>query len=253
MYEYPEETVEELIRIYYHPVFTGVHPVANLAPLPSPEDFDRLCDSIMERGLGTCLKRDPDTRQLLDGRARLLACYVTGLDPRVEDVSPASPTGYSMEMNLARRHLTASQRAAVAASALELYEKEAKERQRAAIARGNVSRHEPPIVENSPQLAIARGNVSRHESPVEANLPQLATGAPRVRQRAAGKVHGAGQKLVVNPPQAIEEGAQPRRRSSGQKLEVNLPQAIEEARSPGPRQSRPTQAHKATSSRIWYD
>lgn len=187
MYSLPDESAEELIRVYYHPVFAGVHPAADLLPLPGAEDFDRLCESIMERGLGTPLKRDKVTRLLLDGRSRLLACYVTGLDPRVEDVSPASPTGYSMEMNLARRHLTASQRAAVAASALELYETEAKERQRA---------------------AGILGNVNRHKSPVEVNSPHPGEETPKVRRRSTGNTPSA----EVNSPQPIDEERAPQAR-----------------------------------------
>jgi len=75
--------------------------------------------------------------QVLDGRNRLSACEIAGVEPRfMEWTGTGSPTEWVIATNLTRRHLTASQRAVVALDLLPLLEQEAKERQRRSQGRG---------------------------------------------------------------------------------------------------------------------
>ena len=152
MYELPEERLEDLIDTYYKEVFSGVHEVANFFPLPTAEDFDRLCHSIAEYGPVTPIKRQQSTRLLIDGRSRLLASFVTGVDPIVEDIEPIDLAGYSVAENMARRHLDPGQRAFAALNVRDYYAAEAKKRQNEALARGNETKHGKSSIEvNLPQ------------------------------------------------------------------------------------------------------
>lgn len=76
--------------------------------------------------------------KVLDGRNRLAACEMVGVEPRFVAWEPngTSPTTWVIATNLHRRHLTTGQRAAIAADALPLLEAEAKERQTAHLKRG---------------------------------------------------------------------------------------------------------------------
>jgi len=87
---------------------------------------------------------------LLDGRNRLRALLVTGATERFKtlDETYASDNyiGYVLRLNLHRRHLSASQKAALAVEVEKLYAEVAKKRQVEAVKRGNVSRHiESPV------------------------------------------------------------------------------------------------------------
>ena len=75
--------------------------------------------------------------QVLDGKNRLAACKIAGVKPRfVQWDGDGSPIEWVISMNLVRRHLTTSQRAAIAHDLLPLLEVEAKQRQRGSRGRG---------------------------------------------------------------------------------------------------------------------
>ncbi|MCZ2109783.1 MAG: ParB N-terminal domain-containing protein [Dehalococcoidia bacterium] len=93
-------------------------------------EFADLVASIREQGLVHPVVLHEG--RVLDGRNRLLACEEAGVPPRFVtwESNGRSPTEWVLATNLQRRHLTQSQRAAVAAKALPLLRAEAKERQR---------------------------------------------------------------------------------------------------------------------------
>lgn len=70
--------------------------------------------------------------KVLDGRNRLRACDLVGVQPRFLEWQPdgSTPSEWVISMNLHRRHLTTGQRAALALDLLPHLEGEAKERQR---------------------------------------------------------------------------------------------------------------------------
>lgn len=82
------------------------------------EDYVRLRNDIKENG-----QRVPivvtETGMILDGRHRYRACSELGLKPPTVTYDGDDPAGYVLSLNLARRHLTAEQRAFFARSALE--------------------------------------------------------------------------------------------------------------------------------------
>jgi len=88
--------------------------LANLFPLLEGDDLDELAEDIKCNGLiePVILLEG----QVLDGRNRLRACAAAGVEPRFVNYDNAmAPLHYVVSRNLKRRHLTASQRAVLAA------------------------------------------------------------------------------------------------------------------------------------------
>ena len=108
----------------------GVHPAAELFPLMKGTDFGLLVEDIDANGL-----REPILVYrglILDGRNRLRACEIAGVEPRfVEWDGVGSPLALVLSRNLHRRHLNEGQRAIIAARAKGMFEDEAAERERA--------------------------------------------------------------------------------------------------------------------------
>jgi len=89
------------------------HPLANLFPLMNDEDLAVLGLSIQDNG-----QREPVILyegKILDGRNRFRALKALNLPILTSDYEGDDPVGYVADHNLHRRHLKASQRAAVAA------------------------------------------------------------------------------------------------------------------------------------------
>jgi len=103
------------------------HPAANIFPLDD-ENLGSLADDI--RSNGQQVPIESMDGMVLDGRRRWLACSLAQVEPKTRTVSVADPVAYVLSLNLHRRHLTPSQLSMVAARARELYDQQAKERQR---------------------------------------------------------------------------------------------------------------------------
>ena len=112
-----------------------VHPAATLFPMMDAEALQALADDIREHG-----QREPVILfdgKVLDGRNRLRACELAGVEPLTcvrDDI--ASPTTFVLSLNLHRRHLTPAQRAALGVDVSESFAAEAAERHRQASAKG---------------------------------------------------------------------------------------------------------------------
>jgi hypothetical protein len=93
----------------------GVHPLADLFPMMDEDDLQGLADSIKKHG-----QRDPiildATGLLLDGRNRLAACKLAGVEPRFE-VTDADAVALIHDRNVERRFLNKGQRAMATAYA----------------------------------------------------------------------------------------------------------------------------------------
>ena len=142
------------------------HPIAKMFPMLDGKDMDSLTRSILADGLiNPCVTFDG---VLLDGRNRIEACRRAGVEPRFTEYAGDNPVAYIMAQNLARRHLTESQRAAIGVDLLPHYEKEAKKRQGA-------------------------------RSDLKADLPSSDGGrrpqGPQARDQAAAAVHVSGRLL----------------------------------------------------------
>ena len=93
----------------------NTHPIADIFPMMSDDELAELAADIKANGL-----REPicvHDGRIIDGRNRYLACERAGIEPRFK-VYPGDDNGilpFVLSLNLHRRHLNESQRAAVAA------------------------------------------------------------------------------------------------------------------------------------------
>lgn len=97
----------------------GVHPVAALFPMLAADELAELAADIRERGLLQPVVLDGEGR-VLDGRNRLAACAMAGVEPEFATYDGDDPSGYAVAVNIARRHLTKGQQAMIAAKARSL-------------------------------------------------------------------------------------------------------------------------------------
>lgn len=139
------------------------HPVANIFPLLQGEEYEKLRADIAESGLIQPIWVHPDGR-IIDGRNRWRACVDTGTNARFEtwDIERhGSLVAFVVSLNLHRRHLDSSQRAAIAVEVLPMLEEEARERQRQAALRrqerirGLEQQIKQPDLSEGKKLAIA--------------------------------------------------------------------------------------------------
>lgn len=109
-----------------------VHPAAAVMPAMSDEEFADLKADIAKNGL--LCPVEIHRGKLIDGINRARACQAVGATIHtvdVGDLGELTPAEYVVALNLRRRHLTASQRAMLAANLLPAFEAEAGERQKA--------------------------------------------------------------------------------------------------------------------------
>src|SRR5580658_10271219 len=90
----------------------SVHPAALVFPEMSPADLDGLVEDIKQNGLAHPIVRTSDG-VVLDGRNRLKACEIAGIDPQFEVYEGSNPVGFIISSNLKRRQLNESQRALI--------------------------------------------------------------------------------------------------------------------------------------------
>lgn len=95
------------------------HPYSALFPPLSEEDLAKLAEDIKLNG-----QQEPGTNdgdQILDGWHRYLACQRAGVPFQTNPLPPrVNALSFVLSKNLFRRHLTTSQRAAIAADLYEL-------------------------------------------------------------------------------------------------------------------------------------
>jgi ParB-like chromosome segregation protein Spo0J len=101
------------------------HEAANIFPLDE-NNLQSLADDIKNNGQQIAIELMDG--KILDGRRRSLACKLAGVHPAVRVVNVDDPVSYVLSLNLHRRHLTPSQASMCAARAVEIYDREAKER-----------------------------------------------------------------------------------------------------------------------------
>jgi len=132
-----------------------IHPVAALFPMLSESELRELADDIVANGLQQPIVMQGDT--LLDGRNRIAACKLAGVEPGVTQYTGGSPVAFIIGVNLKRRHLDKGQRIALGIEIEPYFAAEAKKRQRGG--QGGVL-----LVENVPQ-AKARATTLREIVP----------------------------------------------------------------------------------------
>jgi ParB-like chromosome segregation protein Spo0J len=94
----------------------NVHPVADLFPMLADDELAELAADIKQRGLLQPIVLD-SAGCVLDGRNRLAACRMAGVEPQFITYEGDDPDGYALAVNIARRHLSKGQKALVMARA----------------------------------------------------------------------------------------------------------------------------------------
>jgi hypothetical protein len=118
-----------------------IHPLCHLFPIMPDQELYGLAEDIRRRGLLESIVLLDG--QVLDGRNRLEACRLAGVEPRFVDwKGDDSPLEWAIAKKMRRRQFNASQRAVIALAVLPLLEKEAKERMRHSEGRGKKGAHQ---------------------------------------------------------------------------------------------------------------
>ncbi|MFG3192463.1 plasmid replication/partition related protein [Streptomyces omiyaensis] len=89
-----------------------IHPVTSLFPMLSEGELLDLAESIKAEGQHEDIVLDADG-VLLDGRNRLAACEIAGVEPRFTTYTGSDPTVLIFSKNIFRRHLSKGQRAMI--------------------------------------------------------------------------------------------------------------------------------------------
>jgi ParB-like chromosome segregation protein Spo0J len=180
-------------------VMPPVHPAASLFPEMTDEEFAALRESIREYGQQEpCVLLDG---AILDGRHRWRACVSEGVEPLTQSYRGecGSPTAFVIAKNLNRRHLNASQRAAVATEALPLFEEEAAKRRRATLKQGE----QQPVS----QIVDERGRAAEQAAKAAGTNRQYVSDAKKLKEEAPDLFVQVreGEKTI---PQAKREAEQ---------------------------------------------
>lgn len=188
------------------------HPVANIFPMMSDDEFAALVEDIRANGQRQPIYLHED--RIIDGRNRYRACQQLGIAPNVvEWDGEGSLVSFVVSLNLQRRHLNSSQKALLGAEILPMLEAEAKERQRNSIKERDESGRAIPVVQKIEQLDVP------HER-IPASVEQAAQMVGTNRQYVSD-----AKKLRDEAPELLE------RVRSG---ELTIPQAKEVAtKTPG--------------------
>lgn len=90
-----------------------IHPIADIFPRMPGEEFVALKKDIRENGLLESIWLFDG--KVLDGRHRYYACQEVGVEPTFREYEGSDPVGFTISLNLKRRHLDSGQRAMIAA------------------------------------------------------------------------------------------------------------------------------------------
>jgi len=142
-----------------------------------------------------------------------MACTQAGVAPRFVDVSPADPVSYVLSINLHRRHLTPSQLAMVGARAREIYDKQAKERQKLSGGQGIKGPvNLPDLKGDSRDLAgkavgVSGKSIDHATRVLNKGVPELAKAVDEGRMAIS-----TAALLATEPPEVqVAEVSQPKR------------------------------------------
>lgn len=190
-----------------------IHPAANALPNMQADEFESLKRDIEQYGL-KCPVEVLDG-QILDGRHRWLACEELGIECLIvdADLNGQSPPEYVWSLNGERRHMTPSQRAAVAVELLPELKREAKERQKRKSVRAILpeqnkcrSRDQAAAIVGASPRYVSDAETIKRESPevfnaIKSGELTIAQAKAEVRPHVS---HNAGEHEWYTPQQYID-------------------------------------------------
>jgi ParB-like chromosome segregation protein Spo0J len=88
-----------------------VHAAAAVFPMMPDDELAELAADIKANGLLSPIVTDADGKVLIDGRNRLKACEIAGVEPKFSRLNGVDPVAFILSSNIARRHMKKSQQA----------------------------------------------------------------------------------------------------------------------------------------------
>lgn len=197
-----------------------VHPAAQLFPMLPETQLLELAEDIKGNGLKHPIVRHEG--KVLDGRNRLEACKLAGVEPRFEEWNgKGSATAYAISANVKRRHLTPSQLAMVAADALHLFEAEAKVRQREGARRGGKAKLAKPGADRR-QASEPKPTGKKERAPKASAIAASAVGAAGRTVERAKAVKAKAPELAEKVRQGEITLNQAERQAQGDDINVRF-------------------------------
>ena len=176
------------------------HPIADVFPLMSDEEFTALCQDIKANGLAEPIITYEG--RILDGRNRFRACKAVGVTSWMEAWDGTDPFAYVLSKNLIRRHLDASQRAMVAARMAKLKHGENK---------GSANLPIPTQPEAAKALHVSARSVGDARKVQERADPEM------VAQVDAGNIAVSAAAEVATMPKAAQKRVASAAKEGGKK------------------------------------
>lgn len=187
------------------------HPAANIFPMMTGDDYRALVADIKTNGL-----HEPITLyqgQILDGRNRYTACLELEIEPAYREWSGAgSPIAYVVSLNLARRHLTSSQRAVIALEVERQLGEEARRNQQEA-GRYDRNPEQDQLFQRIEKATIEPIHAAEQAAALMGTNRQYVSDAKRIAQEApefveqirAGEMTIPEVKRIINRQDRIEK------------------------------------------------
>lgn len=198
-----------------------VHPVAEFFPMLPPAELESLADDIKKNGL-----RNPLVVQqgiLLDGRNRLAACKIAGVEPAYNEYDGPDPVAFIVSVNIHRRHLNESQRATVAAKLTNMkHGGDRKSDQSANLRLDSVSQPKAAellnvsrrtvqdaamIQREAPELEekIMAGKMTINAAKTEIKKQSAIKSIEKIKSQPTKNTDGLYDVIVIDPPWKIEK------------------------------------------------
>lgn len=186
-----------------------IHPIAELFPMLPDEEINKLAEDIKANGQRLSIVRC--NGQIVDGRNRLRACLLAGVEPQIkdrEDLNTDADVAKAItSMNIRRRHLSASERAAIAVELMTIIEKDEKkveqnikpEEAQQTLETNKENQEEPPVEETS----AIKAKKDPEEEPAKRNKVKLREEASEMMGVDPSYVARA-EKIKTEDPEAFE-------------------------------------------------
>lgn len=158
-----------------------VHPACAMLPMMSAASLAEMADDIKING-----QQQPVILHqglLLDGRNRLKACELAGVEPEIREWTGDDPVRWVLSLNFHRRHLTDSQKSIVGARAEELLARRVTARAEAPPPASD-DPDEPPVVADKP--------------PTDREIRRQARESAAALVNVSEKAIARGRKLIDN-------------------------------------------------------
>lgn len=155
------------------------HEIANVWPMMDDESIQRLADDIRDNGLHQPIWTYEG--KVLDGRNRLTACKIAGVEPVFREYKGDEPTAFAVSLNDRRRHMTKGALAAVAAELEPMFAADAAKRRKA-----------------------TEGRPRKSTEKLEEKIPQVSARQVQAREQAAQSV-GVNDRYVSDAKKVKEE------------------------------------------------